>query len=117
LDISDVTIEFFSDTEQHLKTLEHQLKNIHDVDVYLVEPKDKDAPALIAIGINKSGERAEIAARSVAKVLHDFIHDTSTSGQKKILLFTIEGERIDIEPLSIEEIEKIIFAAKEEESA
>ncbi len=118
MDISDVTIEFFSDTEQHLKTLEHQLKHIRDVDVYLVEPKAKEAPALIAIGINKSGERAEIAAKSVAKVLHDFIHDdTGAPGQKKILLFSIEGERVDIEPLSTKDIEKIIFAAKEGESA
>jgi hypothetical protein len=116
LDISTVTIEFFSDTEQHLKILENRLKHIHDVDVYLVEPKDKTAPALVAIGINKSGERAEKAAQNVARVLHDFMHeDTGPQGQKKILLFTIEGERVDIEPLSFEEIEGIIFAAKKGE--
>ena len=113
-----IALEFFSDTEQHLKTLEHRLKHIHDIDVYLVEPKDKDAPALVSIGINKSGDRAEKAAQNVAQVLYGFVHeDTGTQGQKKILLFTIEGERVDIEPLSVEEVEKIIVAAKEGESA
>ncbi len=115
MDIATVTIEFFSDTEQHLKILEHQLKHIHDVDVYLIEPKDPQAPALVSIGVNKSGERAAKAAQNIATVLYNFIHDTSSSGQKKILLFTIEGDRVDIEPLSIEEIEKIIVAAKKDE--
>ena len=116
MDISNVTIEFFSDTEQHLKILENRLKRIHDVDVYLIEPKDPAAPALVAIGINKSGERAAKAARDVAQVLHDFMHaETSPQGQKKILLFTIEGGRVDIEPLTVDEIEGIIVTAKEEE--
>ncbi len=115
MDIATVTIEFFSDTEQHLKILEHQLKHIHDVDVYLIEPKDPQAPALVSIGVNKSGERAAKAAQNIATVLYTFIHDTSSPGQKKILLFTIEGDRVDIEPLSIEEIEKIIVAAKKDE--
>jgi hypothetical protein len=115
LDLATVTIEFFSDTEQHLKILEHQLKQIHDVDVYLIEPKDPQAPALVTIGVNKSGERAAKAAQNIATVLHDFIQDTSAPGQKKILLFTIEGDRVDIEPLSIEEIERIIVEAKKDE--
>lgn len=116
MDISTITIEFFSDTGEHLKILEHQLKHIRDVDVYLIEPKDPNAPALVAIGINKKGERAERAIQNVAQVLHNFIHDSSVQGQKKILLFTIEGERVDIEPLSVEEIDGIIVAAKEGES-
>ncbi len=69
MDISDVTIEFFSDSEEHLQILESQLKHIRDVDVYLIE----------------------------------------------ILLFTIEGGRIDLEPLTAEEIEGIIVTAKKEE--
>ena len=116
MDISDITIEFFSDTEEHLKILENQLKHIHDVDVYLIEPKDPEAPALVAIGITKGGERAEKAAHSVSQTLYDFIHgETSPQGQKKILLFTIEGGRIDLEPLTAEEIEGIIVTAKKEE--
>jgi len=109
-----VTIEFISDTKQHLKALEHQLKHIHDVGVDLVEPRDPSAPALVAIGISKSGEEGERAAQSVAQVLYDFLHDGSP-GQKKISLVTIEGERIDIEPLSVEEIEEIIAEAREGE--
>lgn len=115
MDLATVTIEFFSDTEEHLKILENQLKHIHDVDVYLIEPKDPQVPALVSIGVNKSGERAAMAAQNIARVLYDFLHDTSAPGQKKILLFTIEGDRVDIEPLSIEEIEGIIVAAKKEE--
>jgi hypothetical protein len=116
LDISDITIEFFADTERHLKILENQLKHIHDVDVYLIEPKDPTAPALVAIGINKGGERAAKAAHNIAQVLHDFIHTrTSPLGEKKILLFTIEGEHIDLEPLTADEIEGIIVTAKKEE--
>ena len=118
MDISDITIEFFSDTEQHLKILENQLKHIHDVDVYLIEPKDATAPALVAIGVTKSGERAAKAAHNIAQVLHDFIHTrTSPLGEQKILLFTIEGGRIDLEPLTAEEIEGIIVTAKKEEES
>ena len=118
MDISDVTIEFFSDSEQHLKILENQLKHIHDVDVYLIEPKDSTAPALVAIGITKGGERAAKAARNIAQVLHDFIHDeTGPQVQKKILMFTIEGGRIDLEPLTVDEIEGIIVTAKKEEES
>jgi hypothetical protein len=113
-----VTIEFFTESEQHLKTLEQQLKHIHDVEIYLIEPRDANAPALVAIGIYKSGERAKMAVHNVAQGLYDFIHeDTGAPGQKQILLLTIEGERVDIEPLPIEEIERIINAAKEGESA
>jgi hypothetical protein len=116
LDISDITIEFFSDTEEHLKILENQLKRIHDVDVYLIEPKDPAAPALVAIGVTKGGERAAVAAHNIAQVLHDFIHDEmGLQAQKKFLMFTIEGGRIDLEPLTADEIEGVIVAAKKEE--
>ena len=112
-----ITIEFFSDTKQHLKILEHALKHEHDVDVDLVEPKDAIAPVLIAIGIKKGGERAEKAAQRVAQVLYSFLHDEATpAGQKRIFLLTIEGDRVDIETLAVEEIERIILAAKEGEN-
>ena len=113
-----VTIEFTSDTEEHLRTLEHQLKHIHDVEVDLVEPRDPATPALIAIAIDKGGTRAERAAQSVAQVLYNFLHDeTGAQSQKKIFLVTIEGDRIDIEPLSVEEIKGIIVTAEEGENA
>ena len=110
-----INIEFTSETEEHLKILEQQLRNIHDVKVDLVEPPVHTVPALIVIGIEKHGERAERASQSVAQVLHDFLHeDDSTQSQKKIFLVTIEGDRTDIEPLSVDEIEQIIFEAEEE---
>jgi hypothetical protein len=113
-----VTIEFTSETKQHLRTLERQLKHLHDVQVNLVEPKDHNAPALIAIGIEQSGTRAQEVVQRVAQVLYDFLHEeTNAQSQKKIFLVTIEGERIDIEPLSVEEIKSIIVAAEERESA
>ena len=61
-----ISLEFFSETKEHLKTLEQQLKHEHDVDVDLLVPKDATAPVLIAIGIKKHGERAEKAAQRVA---------------------------------------------------
>ena len=92
--------------------------DFHDVDVDLVEPKDPAAPALIAIAIDKGGTRAERAAQSVAGVLYNFLHDeTGAQSQKKIFLVTIEGDRIDIEPLSVEEIKGIIVTAEEGENA
>ena len=112
-----VTIEFTSDTEQHLKTLEHQLRHIHDVRVDLVEPKDPVAPALIAIAITKGGERAESAAQNIAQVLHSFLHDeTSAQSSKRIFLVTIEGDRVEIEPLSAREIEGVIVGAQKGEA-
>lgn len=113
-----VNIEFTSENEQHLKTLEHQLKHIHDVSVDLLEPKDHSAPALVAIDIKKSGARAEMAAQNVAQVLHDFLHESANAAsQKKIFLVTIEGERIDIELLSEEQIKSIIIEALQGETA
>ena len=110
-----VNIEFTSDTTQHLKTLEQQLKHIHDVKVDLVAPRDISvAPALIAIALSKNITKAEQAAHNVAQTLHSFLHeDTSTQSQKKIYLVTKEGDRVDIEPLSAEEIEGIIVEAQE----
>jgi RNA 3'-terminal phosphate cyclase len=108
-----VTIEFTSNMEQHLRILEQQLKHIRDVKVDLVEARDHKAPSLFAIAIGKSGERAEKAAETVAQVLHDFLHtETAALSHKTIYLVTIEGERIDIEPMSVEDITGIIMAAK-----
>lgn len=106
-----VTIEFASETKQHLKTLEHQLKHIGNVKVDLVEPRVHTAPVLIAIDMHKGGEQA---AQDVARALHSFLHeDTGAQGEKKISLVTIEGDRIDIEPLTVEEIRRIIVGAEE----
>lgn len=112
-----VTIEFLSDTEQHLRTLEHRLKRIHDTEVELVKPRERTAPVLVSISIDKRGAKGEQAAQNVAQTLHDFLHEDTGQGQKKIFLVTIEGERLDIEALSPEEIQGIIAEAKEEEEA
>ncbi len=70
----------------------------------------------MAIGIKKHGERAENAAQRVAQVLYSFLHDESgAAGQKQILLLTVEGDRMDMEPLSVEQIRGIILEAKAEE--
>ncbi|HLH61250.1 MAG TPA: hypothetical protein VKV20_06150 [Ktedonobacteraceae bacterium] len=111
--LTTITIEFFSDTEGHLKILEHRLKQIRDVGVELVEPRDATAPALVAIGIKHSGERAVQAAREVSQTLSNFLHDESSpAGRKQLLLFTIEGDHVDIETLSVQDIQNIILAAK-----
>jgi|SRR5579859_92802 len=108
-----ITIEFFSDTKEHLKTLEQRLKHEHDVEVDLVEPRDAMAPTLVAIGIKKHGERAANAAQRVAQTLYSFLQDDAA--QKQVLLLTIEGDRVDIKNLSVEQIKEIILEARENE--
>ena len=111
-----VSIEFLTDSRQHLKELDHQLKAIHDVKVDLLEPKDLKAPTLVAIAISGNKARAEVAANHIAQVLHSFLHAVGgPDANKKIFLVTAEGDRVDIEPLSVEEIKRIIFEAYEGE--
>jgi hypothetical protein len=112
-----VSIEFLADSRQHLKELDHQLKAIHDVKVSLIEPKDIKVPTLVAIAIAGNEARAEAAANRIAQVLHSFLH-AAGDGQdanKKIFLVTVEGDRVDIESLAVEEIKRIIFEAYEGE--
>jgi len=113
---TEINLEFFSESKEHLKLLERQLKQVHDVDVGLLVPKDATAPTLIAIGITKGGDRMVQAAQQLAQVLYSFLHEEAgATGQKQLLLLTIEGDRADIATLSAEEIERIILAAKEGE--
>lgn len=113
---TEINLEFFSETREHITSLEHQLKRINDVDVGLLAPKDTNAPTLIAIGIKHSGARTLEAAHQVAQTLYNFIHDEAgIANQKQLLLLTIEGDRVDIATLAAEEIERIIVAAKEGE--
>lgn len=112
MDTATVTLEFFSDTKEHLKSLEHALKRVHDVGVSMIEPRDAGAATLVAIGIEKGGERGQMAAQSVAQTLYTFIHDPASQGQKQIFLFTIEGDRVDAGTLSQEQLQEIILAAK-----
>jgi hypothetical protein len=113
-----INLEFFSETKEHLKSLEQQLRHEHDVAVDLVVPKDAKAPVLVAIGIKKHGERAHKAAQRVAQVLYTFLHnEAGATEQKQLFLYTIEGDRVDIENLSVQEIQGIILEAKEREGA
>lgn len=108
-----VTIEFFSETKEHLKTLEERLKHEHDVDVDLVEPRDATAPALVAIGIKGHGERAENAAQRVAQTLYSFLQEDEA--QKQMQMLTIEGDRVDVKNLSVAQIKEVILEARENE--
>jgi hypothetical protein len=105
-----VNIEFTTDTKEHLKTLEHELKHIHDVKVDLVEPREHTAPALVALDFHKSSPQAIVMA---AQFLYDFLHENGSQGQKHIDLVTVEGDRIDIEPLSADQIKSIMIGAEE----
>ena len=116
--LTTVSIEFVGDTEQHLKVLEHELRHIHNVAVDLVKPRDRSAPVLVAIGIDEDREKAVEVTQSIAQTLYNFLHDgTSASDNKKIYLVTAEGDRVDIEPLPVSEINSIITAAYEGETA
>ena len=115
--LTTISLEFTSNTKEYLKTLEHQLKHIHDVHIDVVAPRDLKAPALVAIAIGKSGERGHEAAQHIAQVLHDFLHaEANNVGQKRINLVTIEGDRLDIETLSTPELGQIIIAALDGEN-
>ena len=106
-----ISLEFLSDTKEHLKTFEQQLKHIHGVHVDLVEARDTTAPALVGVSINASVPEA---AQNVAQTLYNFLREEqSVQGQKKIYLVTIEGDRVDIENLPVEDIYKIITTAQE----
>lgn len=107
-----ITLEFTSDTRQHLKELEHELKQIHGMVVFFVEPRDETAPVLISLDVGKKGEQAELAIRRSAHVLYDFLHNRTSEEQRAtITLVTIEGESVDIAPLAEEEIKEIISQA------
>ena len=107
-----ITLEFTSDTRQHLHELEHELKKIHGVTVYFVEPRDQAAPVLISLGLSRKGEQADLEIRRIAHALYDFLHSSeSDDGRKTITLVTIEGESVDIAPLSSDEIRDIIGQA------
>ena len=102
---------FFQIQRKHLKTFEQQLKHIHGVHVDLVEARDTTAPALVGVSINASVPEA---AQNVAQTLYNFLREEqSVQGQKKIYLVTIEGDRVDIENLPVEDIYKIITTAQE----
>lgn len=103
-------VEFLSDTKQHLKEIEQHLKQIQHIKVDLLEPLDQQAPALITIDIHRGGEET---AHAVAQVLYDSLHmDATPQGQKQIFLVTIEGDRVDIESLAVEQITSVILGAE-----
>lgn len=106
-----ISLEFLSDTKEHLQTLEQQLKHIAGVHVDLVEPRDTTAPALV--GVSLKGDVSE-ATQSVAQTLYSFLRDEqNTQGQKKISLVTIEGDRVDIGNMSAGDIYNIIARAQQ----
>lgn len=113
-----ITLECTLDTQQHLKELEHELKQIHGLQVFFVSPKDETAPVLISVGIPHKEEQAELAIRRIAHTLYDFIHSSaSATGRHNIHLVTIEGKRVDIAPLSSDEIRQIVTEAHTGQSA
>jgi hypothetical protein len=108
----ELTLEFTSESREQLKNLEHQLKGIHGVQVFYVEPKDVTAPVLISLGLSRKHEKAELETRGIAHVLYDFVHGgAGEEAQKTITLVTIEGDSVDIATLSEEAIEETIRRA------
>lgn len=107
-----ITLESLGESHERLKELEHELKLIHGLKVFFVEPRDADAPVLISISVLHQGEQAELAIRRIAHTLFEFVHgNVEAPGQRKLTLVTIEGESVDLEPLSSEEIRDIVTQA------
>lgn len=107
-----ITLEFTADTREHLKTLEHDLKQIHGVQVFFVEPKDETAPVLISLGIRKRDEQVDMTIRHITHTLYDFVHGgAGEESQRTISLVTIEGERVAVAPLAYDALKQIIIEA------
>ena len=107
-----ITLECTLETREHLKELEHELKQIHGLKVFFVEPRDADAPILISISVLHKDEQADQAIRRITSTLFDFVHGSGVvPGQRKITLVTIEGESVDLVPLSSDEIQQVITEA------
>jgi hypothetical protein len=110
-----VTLEFISDSLLPLRTLEHELKAIHGLKVFFVEPRDQTAPVLISLGMSKKDEQADLRIRRIAHTLYDFLHGNE-SQQVQVTLVTIEGESTNIVALESEEIRQIIATAYADQS-
>lgn len=107
-----ITLECTLETREHLRELEHELKQIHGLRVFFVEPRDVDAPVLISISVLHRGEQADLAIRRIAHTLFEFVHSSAAEpGQRKVTLVTIEGESVDLVPLSSDEIWRIVAEA------
>lgn len=106
-----ITLEFAADS-QHLRELEHQLKGVHGVQVYFVAPRHETAPVLLSLGLSRKDEQAAQEIRRIAHILYDFLHSSEKDESRQtITLVTIEGERLNIAPLSSDEIRAIIGQA------
>ena len=105
-----ITLEFTTETHEHLAELEYQLKQIHGLQVLFVPPKHKAAPTLISLGIGGKGEHANLAIRRIAHTLYDFLH-RADGPSEKITMVTIKGENIDITPLAADQIRQIVADA------
>ena len=105
-----ITLEFSA--EPGLGALEHELKHIHGLKVFLVEPRDTTAPTLLSISIHLHGEQAALAIEQIAQDLYAFLHSSAhEASQQPVTLVTIEGESVEIASFSVDEIVRIITEA------
>jgi hypothetical protein len=102
------TLEVRSGTREYYEEIERQLKTIQHVRVGAVEPLEADAPTLVTIEIHREGEET---ARRVAQVLCDASH-ANTGVQGQMSLVTIEGDRVDVGQLSVEQVTNVILGAE-----
>ncbi len=105
-----VTLEFIAESQEHLSDLEHQFKQIHGIQVLLVQPRDESAPALISLGINKKSEQLDTTIRRIVHIIYSALH-RAEGPLRQSTLVTIEGNSIDITALSDEKIKEILADA------
>lgn len=111
METTTFTLECTLDTLEPLRNLEYQLKLIHGLKVFFVEPEDASAPVLISVSIHARGEQANLAIRRITHTLFGFVHNNVTNDQRAITLVTIDGQHFDLAALSSDEIKQIITAA------
>ncbi len=104
--------------QQEVWDLEEELKLVESVEVDLHEPKDiaSITSLVLHITINVAENVAIIAGgvqavHTVAKILYDFLHQSSKKQAEEIkrkIIVSKHGKRVEIYNSSMEEIERIL---------
>lgn len=111
---SSMTVECTGGNWKQLEALEHQLKHIHQVRTFLVEPRDVDVPVLLSINIDINPEHEEQIVQAASRITHElfsFLHSSQTTGQENMVLVNAAGEETPITAFSAEEIQQTILKA------
>jgi hypothetical protein len=109
-----MTVECTGGNWKLLEELEHQLKHIHQVRTFLVEPREKDIPVLLSINVDINPEHEEQLSQAAQRITHElfsFLHSSKASGHEAMVLVNAAGIETTIETLTEEGIQQTILEA------